>query len=180
MEHNPWTTLQREEQYRNNWIQVEEHQVLNPAGNPGIYGVVRFAAYAIGIIPVDTFGNTWLVGQYRYPLEAYSWEIPEGGGNKNDTPERSALRELQEETGVMAGRLELLAHLHTSNSVTDEEAFIYLATDLTEGQSSPEETESLQIRKLPLTEAIQMAMDGRITDAMSVAGLLKAKLVLGL
>ena len=179
MEHNPWTTLQREEQYRNNWIQVEEHQVLNPAGNPGIYGVVR-----LPLMPLVSFLlMLWkhLAG-WAIPLSAGSLQLgnTEGGGNKNDTPERSALRELRKKPGVMAGRLELLAHLHTSNSVTDEEAFIYLATDLTEGQSSPEETESLQIRKLPLTEAIQMAMDGRITDAMSVAGLLKAKLVLGL
>ena len=174
MNKNPWTTLSTHEVYNNKWIQVTEHDVLNPSGGKGIYGKVHFKNRAIGIIPVDEAGNTWLVGQYRYALNEYSWEIPEGGGPIELPVLDSAKRELKEETGLTANQWHLLLRIHTSNSVTDEEGFVFLAEDLQEGDHELEETEAdLKVRKLPLREAVEMVMRGEITDSMSVAGLLK-------
>ena len=176
--HNPWQTLGTEVRYQNPWISVREDQVLNPGGGRGIYGVVSMKNKALGIVPLDAEGNTWLVGQYRYPLNEYSWEIPMGGGLVEHDILASAQRELKEETGLLAARWTRIARLHTSNSVTDEEGFVFLAEDLTQGELEPEETEDLRLWKLPLTEAIRMVMADRITDAVSVAGLLKAEKVL--
>jgi 8-oxo-dGTP pyrophosphatase MutT (NUDIX family) len=174
MDNSPWTTISTREVYSNKWIQVTEHDVLNPSGGKGIYGKVHFKNKAIGIIPVDHDGNTWLVGQHRYTLNEYSWEIPEGGGLIDTDTLESAKRELKEETGLTANRWQLLMRIHTSNSVTDEEAFVFLAEELTEGTPTPEETEAdLVVKKMPLHQAIAMVMDGAITDSMSVAGLLK-------
>lgn len=175
---NPWQTLRTELKYQNPWISVREDQVLNPRGGAGIYGVVSMKNKALGIIPVDADGNTWLVGQYRYPLNEYSWEIPMGGGPVALDLLESAQRELKEETGLLARRWTRLARLHTSNSVTDEEGFVFLAEDLEQTAAEPEETEDLRLWKLPLAEAVRMALDDRITDAISVAGLLKAERVL--
>lgn len=170
---NPWTTLSGEIKYDNPWINVTEYQVLNPAGSKGIYGKVHFKNKAIGVIPVDYQGNTWLVGQFRYALNSFSWEIPEGGGPAEDDPLDSAKRELREETGLTAVKWTLISRLHTSNSVTDEEGFIFLAEDLQHGESELEETEAdLQVRKIPLTEAVDLALSGEITDSMSIIGLL--------
>ena len=176
--HNPWQTLGTEVRYQNPWISVREDQVLNPGGGRGIYGVVSMKNKALGIVPLDAEGNTWLVGQYRYPLNEYSWEIPMGGGLVEHDILASAQRELKEETGLLAARWTRIARLHTSNSVTDEEGFVFLAEDLTQGELEPEETEDLHLWKLPLAEAIRMVMADRITDAVSVAGLLKAEKVL--
>ena len=176
--HNPWQTLGTEVRYQNPWISVREDQVLNPGGGRGIYGVVSMKNKALGIVPLDAEGNTWLVGQYRYPLNEYSWEIPMGGGLVEHDILASAQRELKEETGLLAARWTRIARLHTSNSVTDEEGFVFLAEDLTQGELEPEETEDLRLWKLPLAEAVRMVMDDRITDGVSVAGLLKAEKVL--
>ncbi|MDO7876643.1 NUDIX hydrolase [Hymenobacter sp. ASUV-10] len=176
--YNPWQTLSSEVKYHNPWISVREDQVLNPAGGRGIYGVVTMKNKALGIVPIDAEGNTWLVGQYRYPLNEYSWEIPMGGGLVELDILESAQRELKEETGLSARRWTRIARLHTSNSVTDEEGFVFLAEDLEAGDTEPEETEDLRLWKLPLAEAVQMVMDDRITDGVSVAGLLKAEKVL--
>ena len=176
--HNPWRVLASAVKYQNPWISVREDRVLNPSGGTGIYGVVTMKNKAIGIVPVDAEGNTWLVGQYRYPLNEYSWEIPMGGGPVELDVLESAQRELREETGLLAARWTRIARLHTSNSVTDEEGFVFLAEDLTPGETEPEETEALRLWKLPLAEAVQMALDDRITDGISVAGLLKAERVL--
>lgn len=170
---NPWKTLSTRQVYDNNWIRVEEHHVINPAGGKGIYGKVHFKNKAIGIVALDEHGNTWLVGQHRYTLNEYSWEIPEGGCPLNTSPLDSAKRELQEETGIYASRWQQVMRFHTSNSVTDEEGFIFLAEGLTFGENSLEETEAdLVVKKLPFTEALNMVMNGKITDSMSVAGIL--------
>lgn len=169
---NPWQTRSSTVAYENNWLTIRHEEVETPAGTPGIYGVVSFKNKAVGVIPIDADGNTYLVGQYRYPLNEYSWEIPEGGSPLGVDVLESAKRELREETGFEAGSWTCFARIHTSNSATDEEGFLYIAEDLIPGETEPEETEALQLRKLPLAEAVQMAMDGRITDALSVCGLL--------
>lgn len=169
---NPWTTLSVREIYENRWIKVDEHQVINPSGNNGIYGTVHFKNKAIGIIPVDESGNTWLVGQWRFTLNAWSWEIPEGGGAFDVDPLLSAKRELKEETGLSAANWKMIQRTHLSNSVSDEEGFIFLAEGLTQGNSELEETEAdMKVWKLPLGEALQMVIDGKITDSLSVMGL---------
>lgn len=175
---NPWKVLESQKVYDNNWISLTEHQVINPAGGKGIYGEVHFKNLAIGIIPLDFEYNTWLVGQYRFPIKAYSWEIPEGGGPLGVHPEEGARRELAEETGLNAGSLIEIQRMHLSNSVSDELAIIYVAKDLQMGMASPEETEELVIRKLPFEESYQMVLDGTITDSMSVAGILKTKILI--
>ncbi len=171
---NPWKQLSRRRIYENPWIEVYEDRVINPRGGEGIYGKVSFKNIAIGIIPVDEDFNTWIVGQYRYTLDEYSWEIPMGGGHKKTEALISAQRELKEETGLMAKKWTNIMRIHTSNSVTDEEGFVFVAQDLTEGETEFDETEDLIIKKIKLAEAIRMVMEGEITDAISVAGLLKA------
>jgi 8-oxo-dGTP pyrophosphatase MutT (NUDIX family) len=175
---NPWTILSSSEKYDNPWITVTEHQILNPKGGEGIYGTVHFKNIAIGIIVLDEDHNTWLVGQYRFPLNTYSWEIPEGGGLLAVDPLESAKRELKEETGLIARKWTIIQKMHLSNSVSDELAIIYLATDLIEGESNPEETEDLRILKLPFEEAYTLLLSGKITDSISVAAILKIKLML--
>lgn len=169
---NPWKTLSSKPVYDNPWIAVREEQVINPAGGNGIYGVVSMKNKAIGIVPLDGDGNTYLVGQYRYTLQEYTWEIPEGGCPIGTEPLDSAKRELQEETGYTASKWTLLSRIHTSNSVTDEEGFIYLAEELVAGESMPEETEQLTVRKLQLKEALAMVMNSEITDSISSTALL--------
>lgn len=170
---NPWQTLTDRTAYENPWIRVSHREVINPAGGPGIYGVVHFKNTAIGIVPVDEEGFTWLVGQYRYTLGRYSWEIPEGGGPVGTPALDSAQRELLEETGITASRWTMLLDMHLSNSVTDEYGVVYLAQGLSFGESEPEDTEQLHVKRLPLREAVDMVMDGRITDSLSMVALLK-------
>ncbi len=169
---NPWTTLATREVYDNPWITVREDQILRPDGLPGIYGVVHFKNRAVGVLPVDDQGRIWMIGQHRYPLNAYSWEIPEGGGLEGEPIDQTARRELREETGLVAGRLELLAVSHLSNSVSDEVASIFRATELTEGPSQPEGTERLEVRKLAWEEVWAMMARGEITDSMTMIALL--------
>lgn len=175
---NPWKSLKHESVYDNKWITVSHKEVLNPNGNDGIYGVVHFKHLAIGIIPLDENNNTWIVGQYRYPLKQYSWEIPEGGGLLNEDPLASAKRELLEECGLVASDWNEILRMHLSNSVSDELAIIYVAKGLTQKQSEPEDSELLQVKKIPFDKVYEMVLNGEITDSMSVAGILKLKLLM--
>lgn len=177
-EENPWKILSEKKIYENPWIQLTEYSVLNPSGNPGIYGKVHFKNLAIGVIPLDENEHIYLVGQYRFTIGQYSWEIPEGGGLPLEDPLVSAQRELKEETGLIAANWEKLLELHLSNSVSDEWGVLFLATGLSQGESEPEETEQLQIRKIPLEEAYRMVLRHEITDSLSVAGILRLKLLL--
>ena len=176
-----WITLSSAEKYDNKWINVTEFQVINPAGTQGIYGKVHFKNKAIGILPLDEQMNTWLVGQHRYTLNEWSWEIPEGGGPIGQDVLESAKRELKEETGLSAMRWTQVARTHLSNSVSDEEGFIFLAEELSEGPHQQEETEAdMKVWKLPFVEALKMVLDGKITDALSVMGILKVARLKGL
>jgi 8-oxo-dGTP pyrophosphatase MutT (NUDIX family) len=175
---NPWVIRGEKEIYDNPWIRVTEYDVLNPKGKPGIYGKVHFKNIAIGILALDEAGMIQLVGQYRFPLGAYSWEIPEGGGLWAHDPLESARRELKEETGLVAAHWEVLLRMHLSNSVSDEYAIVYLATGLVQETPEPEDTEALSHRKVTLEEAYQMVRDHQITDSMSVAAILQLRMAI--
>lgn len=168
-----WKKQSSKEIYDNPWLSLHEDEVINPGGGISHYGKINFKNIAIGIIPIDENNNTWLVGQYRYVPDCYSWEIPMGGGPLTIDPLDSAKRELKEETGLIASNWSELMRLHTSNSVTDERCIVYVAKGLIEGETDFEESEDLQILKLPIEEAIGYALNGEITDAITVAGLLK-------
>lgn len=175
---NPWTVKSKEVVYDNPWMQIQHHEVINPSGGDGIYGVVHFKNYAVGVIPIDENGYTWLVGQYRYPLDLYSWELPEGGGPLEDEPLESAKRELREEVGITAKKWTKLMDIHTSNSITDELGFVYVAQDLTFGETEHEEVEEIAIRKVHFSELVKMIMNGQITDSITIASVLKLQLLI--
>lgn len=176
---NPWTTKTTEVVYESAWIKVHKNEVLNPAGNPALYSYVEFKNLAIGIIPLDENNNTWLVGQFRYPTNSYSWEIIEGGGNPLVDPIESAKRELKEEAGIVADTYEELMRLHLSNSATDELAIVYVARGLHFEEAEPEESEILQVKKVHIKEAYEMCLRGEITDGISVAAIYRVMLELG-
>jgi 8-oxo-dGTP pyrophosphatase MutT (NUDIX family) len=163
---NPWLTLSSKRVYDNPWITVREDRVVRPDGQPGIYGVVHYKNLAVGVLAIEE-DHVYLVGQYRYPLKRYSWEIPEGGCPEDEEPLRAAQRELKEETGLEAARWQRLGEAYLSNSVADEYAVWFLATGLVPGEVGPEGTERLSVRRVPLHEALTMALDGEITDALS-------------
>jgi 8-oxo-dGTP pyrophosphatase MutT (NUDIX family) len=175
---NPWTRINSRVVYENPWIKVEEDQVLNPSGGNGIYGKVLFKNKAIGIIPLDEQLNTWIIGQFRYTLNEYSWEIPMGGGHAVLSSLDGAKRELKEETGLSANSWTEILKIHTSNSVTDEVGYVFIAEDLSQGETSFDETEELVVKKIPFQKAVDMVMAGEITDAISIAGILKAEKIL--
>ncbi|MBL4649632.1 MAG: NUDIX hydrolase [Aureispira sp.] len=176
---NPWTTLSSTEKYENPWIKVIEHQVLNPIGKKGICGVVNLKNIAIGVLPLDADNNTWLVGQYRYALDSYSWEIPEGGcliGKESKL--EAAQRELKEETGLEATEWTEIMEMHLSNSVSDEVGYVFVAKNLTMGMAQPEDTEELKLKKIPFEDALAMCMRGEITDSLTLLALFKTKLLM--
>lgn len=175
---NPWTTLSSRDVYDNAWISVREDGVLRPDGAPGIYGVVHMKNKAIGIVAIDADDHIYLVGQYRYPLDCYSWEIVEGGGPHDEDALDAAKRELHEETGLIAANWRQLGTAHLSNSVTDEEAIYFLATDLTQHEAQPEGTEQLEVCRVPFDEALQMVENGEITDGLSIIGILRYAMIL--
>jgi len=177
-EANPWKISSKKEVYSNPWISLIHHEVINPSGNPGIYGKVHFKNRAIGILPLDEDMNTYLVGQYRFTIDQYSWEMPEGGGPLNEDPLDAAKRELLEETGLKAQHWIKLNNLHLSNSVGDELSHIYLAQKLEQHEAEPEETEQLIIKKVPFSEVYRMVCKNEITDSMTVAAVLRVQLML--
>ena len=164
----PWRVHETETSYENPWMKVETSQVTHPDGSPGIYGVVRFRGFAIGVLPLDEEGFTWLVGQHRFALGQYSWELPEGGGARDTDPAASARRELAEETGLRAAELHPLGEWYTSNSITDEKAIAFIATGLTMGEMAPEPSEELEIKRLSFAALLGLVISGEITDGFTV------------
>jgi 8-oxo-dGTP pyrophosphatase MutT (NUDIX family) len=165
---NPWTTIERRQVYDNNWISVREDSVLRPDGKPGIYGVVQFKSVATAVLAVTENDEIYLVGQFRYPLGLYSWELPEGGAPFHEDPLAAAQRELLEETGLTAEHWEQMGVAHLSNSVSDEKGIWYLATKLKAGTATPEGTERLSVKTVSFQTALDMVFRGEITDSLSV------------
>lgn len=175
---NPWTTLKSEEVYESPWIAVTKHDVLTPHKTSGTYSTVHFKNLAIGILPLDKDHNTWIVGQWRYPIQQYSWEIPEGGGQLDVAPLDSAKRELLEETGITANTWTKIQEMYLSNSVSDEYCILYIAQDLHFGESHPDDEEELETRKLPFNELYEMVLSGEITDSLTITAVLKTKILI--
>ncbi len=170
---NPWKKINSKEIYKNEWIRLREDKVINPSGAEGIYSVVE-AKPAIGIVPITEDLQIYLVGQYRYTLDVYTWEIPEGGGLPNEDTLIGAKRELCEETGLTANKWTFLDTLYTSNCFTNEIGYVYLAEELEQGIAQPDDTEELIVKKLPFEEAWQMVINAEIKDALAVIGLMRA------
>jgi 8-oxo-dGTP pyrophosphatase MutT (NUDIX family) len=175
---NPWTTLSSEHIYDSPWIELTKHNVLTPNKTSGTYSVVHFKNLAIGILPLDKDYNTWIVGQYRYPINQYSWEIPEGGGALNVAPLDSAKRELLEETGITANKWTKIQEMYLSNSVSDEHCTLYIAQDLSFAESHPDDDEELEVRKLHFNELYKMVESGEIIDSLTVSAVLKTKILI--
>lgn len=173
----PWIIKRSRQAYDNPWIGVTEHDVTDPNGNPGLYGVCHMKGLAVGVVPVDADGCTWLVGQHRFPRDYYSWELPEGAGDKAVPPLDSAKRELREETGIRAEGWQEFLRLDFSNAVTDEIGFGFLAWDLSLGEPEPDSDEQLVSRRLPFADALDMALSAEIRDAFSQAMLLKVDIL---
>lgn len=171
---DPWTVKSVAREFENNWFAVDVHQVVHPGGREGTYGVIRVRRLAVGVLPIEPDGRVHLVGQWRFPLKRYSWEMPEGGAEPGENAEECARRELLEETGFAAARVEPILDIDLSNSLTDERAVLFLATGLTPGEASPEDTEVLNRRSAHFSDVLKRAVDGRIRDSLTVAAVLRA------
>ena len=168
---SPWRRRSRQLVYENPWVNVLHDEVDRPDGQPGIYGVIHFLNHAVAIVAIDDRDRVALVGQWRYTIDAYSWELPEGGVPPDETPLDGARRELREETGIVARTWHEIGRVAVSNSVTDELGTIFLATDLVAGIPAPDGTEDLRVRWIGFDAALAMIDAGEITDLLTVAAL---------
>lgn len=173
-ESNPWTVRGMTQPFKNDWFHIDAHEVIHPGGAAGVYSVIRMRRLAVGVLPIDDDGQVHLVGQWRFPLGRYSWEMPEGGAEPGEDARVCAVRELAEETGLVAQSLTPILEMDMSNSLTDEKAVLFLAQGLSAGEARPEPTEVLNHRRAPFMAVLERALDGRIRDAMTVAALLRA------
>ena len=177
---NPWQTKSSEVLHDNPWLRLDAHAVIGPDGKDYTYYVTHFHNRACGVVPYeirDGVPGVWLVGQTRYALDSYSWELPEGGVPRGEDIADAARRELKEEAGIEAETLTWLFDLHTSNSLTDEWGQVFLATGLTHGEADLEGTEDITALFVPLADALRAIAEGRITDAITVAGLYRTELM---
>lgn len=171
---DPWIVKGVTHAFENNWLRIDEHDVIRPDGEKGYYGVVRIRRVGVGVLPIEPDGRVHLVGQWRFPLGRYSWELPEGGAEPGEDPRVCAERELMEETGLRAKALTPILEMDLSNSLTDERAVVFLATDLIQGEAQPDGTEVLKHRTAPFLEVLERVADGRIRDSITVAAVLRA------
>lgn len=171
----PWTVDSKTAVYDNPWITVTDCKVTQPDGAPGVYGVVHFKNFAVGILPVLDDGSVPLVGQHRFPHNAYSWEVPEGGGARDVDPLASAQRELAEETGYRARHWLPLVDFDVSNSVTDEKSLCFLAWGLQPGVAEPDADEIFAHRTVNFSELHEMVLKGDIRDSLTIIMVLKAR-----
>ncbi|MCB0352942.1 MAG: NUDIX hydrolase [Bdellovibrionales bacterium] len=172
---NPWRTESQRLVYENSWIRLREDQVIRPDGKAGIYSVIE-TRLATGVVPLTDTDEVYLVGQYRYPTNCYSWEIPEGGAEPGESPLDAIQRELREETGITADSWqELGARIQVSNCFSSEEAQLFLARKLSLGTALPDGTERLEVRVVPLKLCLKMISEGEITDALSIIGIYRAQ-----
>jgi 8-oxo-dGTP pyrophosphatase MutT (NUDIX family) len=171
---DPWTVKSKTRPFENQWLALDQYDVIRPDGGDGTYTVVRPRRLAVGVLPIEPDGGVHLVGQWRFPLGHYSWEMPEGGAEPGEDPLACAKRELEEETGLTAGRYERVLEMDISNCLTDERAVIYLAFDLEPGTPMPEATEVLRRRSAHFLDVVTRVADGRIRDGLTVAAVLRA------
>lgn len=170
-----WQCLSSNKVFDTPWISVFDEQVINPNGGKGIYGRVHFKNVAIGILPIDEEGYTWLVGQKRYPINTYTWEIPEGGAPLHEDPLDAAKRELREEIQMEANDWQKIAEVDLSNSATDERAIIYVARNLrpTSSRVTLDSTERITVKRVSLDLFFRMVDEGIIRDSLSVLAALR-------
>jgi ADP-ribose pyrophosphatase YjhB (NUDIX family) len=171
---DPWTITGVTRPFENEWMAIDTYAVIHPGGAAGAYSVVRPRRVAVGVLPIEADGSVHLVGQWRFPLGRYSWEMPEGGAEPGESALDCARRELEEETGLTAGSFIPALEMDLSNSLTDERAVMFLATDLKPGRAQPEATEVLRHRRARFRDVLARAVDGRIRDSMTVAAVLRA------
>ncbi|MDR3510469.1 MAG: NUDIX hydrolase [Caulobacteraceae bacterium] len=170
----PWKVVEAREVYDNPWISLTEYDAIAPTGRPALYGAVRFKNLALAILPLHDDGAVTLVGQHRFPIPGYSWELPEGGGPLGVDPLESARRELREEAGLEAADWREVLRFQLSNSITDERGYGYLATGLSPVAAEPDETEALALARVPFRQALDAALAGHILDMLTLAMLLRA------
>jgi len=168
-----WRSVTSQTVFENPWIRVESHDVIAPTGHLAHYGLVRFANRAIAVLPLHDDGTVSLVGQARFAVSAYSWELPEGGGPLDEDPRAAAIRELKEETGLVAADLREILSFDMSNSVTDEAAVCFLATGLSQGDTAPDETEAFEYARVPFKMVLDAVIKGRIRDGLTVVSVLR-------
>lgn len=171
---NPWIVKGMTHAFENDWFRIDEHDVIRPDGVKGYYGVIRVRRLAVGVLPIDAAGRVHLVGQWRFPLGRYSWEMPEGGAEPGEDARACAERELAEETGLRAREWLQVLEMDLSNSLTDEQAVIFIATGLSPGEADPDPTEVLKRRTAHFREVLERIADGRIRDSLTVAAVLRA------
>jgi 8-oxo-dGTP pyrophosphatase MutT (NUDIX family) len=170
---SPWKTKSSRTVYQNNWISVREDEVIRPDGNPGIYGVVLIRP-SVGVLAVNDRDEAVLVGQWRYSVNRYSWELPRGGSHPGEPDMLDvARRELVEETGVIAARWEFLGTVDNGNGVAEDVQSLYLATGLTHTETSPDPEEDITVEWKPFDEVLEMALNGGITEVCSLAAIFK-------
>jgi 8-oxo-dGTP pyrophosphatase MutT (NUDIX family) len=172
---DPWKPGAERVAFESGWITVTEQVATAPTGKLSPYGLVKFKNLAVAVLPIHEDGTIVLVGQHRFPLGDYTWELPEGGSPLGEDPLDGARRELAEETGLAAAEWREVMRTQLSNSVTDERMIGYLALGLSPAASAHEadETESIALARVPFREALDAAMAGYLPDMLTVAMLLR-------
>ncbi len=167
-----WQLGKPQTKYENPWMRVDEIPAIDPSGQDASYGLIHFKNLAVGVVPYQD-GYIWLVGQSRVSSRSYTWEIPAGGDPTREDPLGTAHRELREETGFTAGRMDQILKMELSNSITDEICLVYVATDLTAGEAELESSEDISLMKISLDNALKAIEAGEIRHALGIAAIFK-------